>query len=152
MIVLVACFLDLFLNQGRDSAADRIFLLVYMYQGFEFLVDSIQVFRSAKMIRLWPLVFSCFFLYLKIAVCCDGFTSWGLLRSRVFLMQCVTFCYLLWLFNPACYLDVVALRTTLVFFSCLIIRDPHITLIFTHGTIITQHVGKLCNLESVIIL
>lgn len=57
MIVLVACFLDLFLNQGHDSAADRIFLLVYMYQGFEFLVDSIQVFRSAKMIRLWPLVF-----------------------------------------------------------------------------------------------
>ncbi|CAG7883355.1 unnamed protein product [Brassica rapa] len=38
------------------------------------------------------------------------------------------------------------------FFPCLMIRDPHRTLIFTHGTIITQHVGKLCNLESVIIL
>ncbi|CAN6912533.1 unnamed protein product [Brassica oleracea var. botrytis] len=38
-------------------------------------------------------------------------------------MQCVAFCCLLWLFNPACHLDVVALRTNLAsfFFSCLMI-------------------------------
>lgn len=58
----------------------------------------------------------------------------------------------------ACYLDVVALRTNLAFFffffSCLMIykRSTQNTNLYTCGTIIIQHVGKLCDLESVIIL
>ncbi|CAF2017449.1 unnamed protein product [Brassica napus] len=68
-------------------------------------------------------------------------------------MQCVAFCCLLWHVTWM----LLPYGPTLLFFFfffCLMIykRSTQNTNLYTCGTIIIQHVGKLCDLESVIIL